>query len=240
MSDEIKAPWSPFGTGCRAGVEFFEMFRVLHFSVYFPACGVSYEVAFVGPATHPKQRYLLHVGAPPKVSDVVPHFCVCVVCIFCFISPTPVLFPSCPFFTPPPSSYAQTLPNTPNNIRPIGAASNDPCGPSVRLLRGVKAAGGNDGARRLEALARRLPMERAALEAAAAAGAAEAREWRASVADQAEAVVALGQVGGRGVATKHTAVVVFFEPLLYKDLGDFGDFETSDLSCPFSRGGSRL
>lgn len=153
-----------------------------------------------------------------------------------FHLPNPCIVPFLPSLHAP-SSSAQTLPNTPNNIRPIGAASNDPCGPSVRLLRGVKAAGGNDGARRLEALARRLPMERAALEAAAAAGAAEAREWRASVADQAEAVVALGQVGGRGVATKHTAVVVFFEPLLYKDLGDF---ETSDLSCPFSRGGSRL
>ena len=61
----------------------------------------------------------------------------------------------------------------------------------------MKAAGGNDGARRLEALARRLPVERAALEAAAAAGAAEAREWRTSVAEQAEAVVALGRVGGK-------------------------------------------
>jgi len=82
-----------------------------------------------------------------------------------------------------------------NNNRSAGAASGDSCGPSVRLLRGIKAAGGGDGARRLEALARRLPVERAALEAAAAAGAAEAREWRAAAASQASAVVSLGEVG---------------------------------------------
>lgn len=78
----------------------------------------------------------------------------------------------------------------------IGAASEDSSGPSLRLLRGVKAAGGAEGARRLETLARRLPMERAALEAAAAAGVAEAREWRAMVGEQAAAVLSLGQVGG--------------------------------------------
>lgn len=49
-------------------------------------------------------------------------------------------------------------------------------------------------------------MERAALEASAAAGAAEAREWRASVAEQAEAVVALGKVGGRGSNWRSIAV----------------------------------
>lgn len=76
----------------------------------------------------------------------------------------------------------------------IGAASADSSGPSLRLLRGVKAAGGAEGARRLDALARRLPAERAALEAVAAAGVAEARQWRAAAVEQASAVVSLGEV----------------------------------------------
>lgn len=77
-----------------------------------------------------------------------------------------------------------------------GAASSGSSGPSLRLLRGVKAAGGADGVRRLEALARRLPIERAALETAAANAAAEAREWRVAAGRQAAAVTSLGQVGG--------------------------------------------
>lgn len=88
-----------------------------------------------------------------------------------------------------------------------GASSADSSSPSLRLLRGVKAAGGADGARRLEALARRLPAERAALEAAAAAGAAEAREWRAAAAEQAAAVLSLAQVGGLSVS--HDALYVY-------------------------------
>ncbi|CAM9736285.1 unnamed protein product [Scytosiphon promiscuus] len=48
------------------------------------------------------------------------------------------------------------------------AASGDSSSPSLRLLRGVKAAGGGEGARRLEALSRRLTAERAALEQASA------------------------------------------------------------------------
>ncbi|CAN0284737.1 unnamed protein product, partial [Laminaria digitata] len=74
-----------------------------------------------------------------------------------------------------------------------GAASADSSGPSLRLLRGVKAAGGAEGARRLEALARRLPAERATLEAVAAAGVAEARQWRAAAVEQASAVLSLGE-----------------------------------------------
>lgn len=58
----------------------------------------------------------------------------------------------------------------------------------------MKAAGGGDGARRLAALARRLPAERAALEAAAAASASETRAWRAAAKEQASAITALGQV----------------------------------------------
>lgn len=64
----------------------------------------------------------------------------------------------------------------------------------MRLLRGVKAAGGRDGARRLAALARRIPMERAALEAAATASKAETNAWRSAAKDQAAAVLALAQV----------------------------------------------
>eukprot|EP00903_Cladosiphon_okamuranus_P012662 g11843.t1 len=116
-----------------------------------------------------------------------------------------------------------------------GAASNDSCGPSVRLLRGVKAAGGSDGARRLEALARRLPMERAALEAAAAAGAAEARGWRASVAEQAEAVIALGQ-GLRGAWSAHVRQASSLSRALAAVLSASSKLLSSPESAPISRG----
>lgn len=82
-----------------------------------------------------------------------------------------------------------------------GAASAYSSGPCMRLLRGVKAAGGGNGARRLAALARRLSSERAALEATVAASTEETRAWRAAANQQASAVWALGQVrrkeGGR-------------------------------------------
>lgn len=96
---------------------------------------------------------------------------------------------------PPPSCFPDTKKTDDVNATK-GAASADSSGPSLRLLRGIRAAGGadGDGARRLEALARRLPVERAALEAAAAGAAAEAREWRAAAREQASAVLSLGQV----------------------------------------------
>ncbi|CAB1096607.1 unnamed protein product [Ectocarpus sp. CCAP 1310/34] len=88
-----------------------------------------------------------------------------------------------------------------------GAASDTSSAPCLRLLRGVKAAGGTEGARRLEALARRLGNERAALERAAAEAAAEAREWRAAAGRQASAVLSLAQVGKGGGGTAAKGVV---------------------------------
>ena len=86
-----------------------------------------------------------------------------------------------------------------------GAASADSSSPSLRLLRQIKAAGGSEGTRRLEALAVRLRAERAALEVSAAGAVAEAREWRAAAREHAAAVLALGQVRGTRFHSRSTA-----------------------------------
>lgn len=174
-------------------------------------------------------------GRPTReLNDDMATFFVCAacVCLFVFVSSTLPAPPSCPCPLPALPHLTQKFAQNPTTTHPlvIGAASNDRCGPSVRLLRGVKAAGGGDGARRLDALARRLPMERAALEAAAAAGAAEAREWRASVAEQAESVVALGQVSGRRGSAPLQRCFVSESACWRKTMC----FETGDLLCPNS------
>lgn len=66
----------------------------------------------------------------------------------------------------------------------------------MRLLRGLKVAGGRDGERRLAALARRLSAERATLEVVAEASNSETRAWRSAAREQASAVLALAQVIG--------------------------------------------
>lgn len=196
--------WSPFGAGSFVYLVLSYVFRRAKSVSKFVFCQ----------STHPLEAALLYVAHLPK-TERYSNYCHSLAFVWCGFFCSHLPYPPCsiPFL---PLLHARTQTNhahVPNiNIPSAGAASNDSCGPTVRLLRGVKAAGGTDGARRLEALARRLPMERAALETAAAAGAAEAREWRASVAEQAEAVVALGQVRrSEGVAGAGSIAVPYLQ-----------------------------